>query len=311
MKRERSLTSFASPLFIVACWAAFTVTTFSLHALPDSSPNIAGKYQSQNLALELVLAADGAYSGDLRMTQGQFPLRGHFEAGELKGTGKNNGDVFSFQARLEGDQLLLAMGGATYTLKKQATPSRATAAASAAPDSNSTFTKSSNMTANITSTRSVQINGKAISDHDIQVFEQTYRLKIKDGTYWYDAKTGAWGMMGGPCAGIMMAGLNVGAPMPENASHGNTGTFINGRQLHWLDVVRLRMVLPAVWPGRYWMDAHGNFGFEGGPMLSNIWVAAAQTAQARNSGGGGGGGSFKREGILSTYDKTGCVVIGN
>ena len=59
------------------------------------------------------------------------------------------------------------------------------------------------------------------------------------------------------------------------------------------------MQLGPVYPGRNWMDAQGNVGLEGGPALVNIWVAA----QARSGGG-------RREGILSTYDKTGVAVFG-
>src|SRR2546422_5000638 len=63
-----------------------------------------------------------------------------------------------------------------------------------------------------------------------------------------------------------------------------------------LDVNRLQQVTP-VYRGSYWMDASGNFGLVNGPMLGNIW------ALSQRSGG-------RREGILSTYDKTGAVVIG-
>jgi len=52
-----------------------------------------------------------------------------------------------------------------------------------------------------------------------------------------------------------------------------------------------------VYRGFYWMDANGNFGLVGGPIIGNLW------ALSQRSGG-------RREGILSTYDKTGAVVIG-
>jgi hypothetical protein len=50
------------------------------------------------------------------------------------------------------------------------------------------------------------------------------------------------------------------------------------------------------------MDSFGNFGYEGRPVLGNI-VAIANAAR-------GSGASVRKEGILSTYDKTGAVVIG-
>jgi hypothetical protein len=58
-------------------------------------------------------------------------------------------------------------------------------------------------------------------------------------------------------------------------------------------------------PGRYWMDAAGTFGYVGGPAIGNIyWLANA----ANNRGGGGN--TVRRQGILSTYDKTGVAVFG-
>jgi hypothetical protein len=85
----------------------------------------------------------------------------------------------------------------------------------------------------------------------------------------------------------------------EDASHGDTGVFINGRQLHRVDVARL-MQLGPVNKGRCWMDAQGNIGLEGQPAFGNVWVAAARAQ----------GGVRKKEGILSTYDKTGIAVFG-
>ena len=58
-------------------------------------------------------------------------------------------------------------------------------------------------------------------------------------------------------------------------------------------------------PGRYWMDASGTFGYVGGLAIGNIyWLANA----ANNRGGGGN--TVRRQGILSTYDKTGVAVFG-
>ena len=90
--------------------------------------------------------------------------------------------------------------------------------------------------------------------------------------------------------------LALGGALRRDASNGNTGVVINGRELHWLDVSRLQQVTP-VYRGSYWMDASGNFGLLGGPLMGNLW------ALSQRSGG-------RREGILSTYDKTGAVVIG-
>ena len=62
--------------------------------------------------------------------------------------------------------------------------------------------------------------------------------------------------------------MNLGGLLRQEASNGNTGICINGRQLHMMDVLRLQQVVPMVLPGRRWLDAFGNFGCEGGPLYS-------------------------------------------
>ena len=147
------------------------------------------------------------------------------------------------------------------------------------------------------SCRSVIINGQSLSDQDIQTIESTFRVRVKDGDYWYDRMNGSWGVRGGPTAGFIMAGLNMGGPLPEDASSGDTGVYINGRQLHQIDVARLSLIGP-VYRARCWMDGQGNIGLEGQPAFGNIWLAV------QTLGGG------QKEGILSTWDKTGIAVFG-
>jgi hypothetical protein len=146
--------------------------------------------------------------------------------------------------------------------------------------------------------RSVIINGQRLSDQDIETIERTFQVQVRNGDYWYDRMNGSWGQKGGPTEGFIMAGLNLGGPLRENASNGNTGVFINGRQLHRVDVARLSLLGP-VNQGRCWMDALGNIGLEGQPAFANIWVAAEALS-----------GGSRKEGILSSYDKTGIAVIG-
>jgi len=130
--------------------------------------------------------------------------------------------------------------------------------------------------------RNVTINSVRLSDEQVSALEQMYRVKIQDGAYWYDRYSGAWGVQGGPVAGVIQAGLNLGGPLREDASNGNTGVFINGRHLHLYDVLALQRFMP-VYPGRYWTDANGNFGYEGGPVLGNLWLLS------QSAGGSSGG----------------------
>jgi hypothetical protein len=145
--------------------------------------------------------------------------------------------------------------------------------------------------------RTVIINGVQLGDTEVLAIEHQYRVRLQDGSYWYDRRSGAWGYRGGPTVGVAPPGLDLGGPLASDASNGNTGVFVNGRQLHLQEVIQLQQLLPMVLPGRYWLDAAGNFGYEGGFLLGNVWAIAA-------SRGG------PREGILSSYDKTGIAVIG-
>ncbi len=123
--------------------------------------------------------------------------------------------------------------------------------------------------------RAVVVNRVRLSDQQVQAFERQWRLQVRDGNYWYDKVSGAWGMDGGPTGGWIMPGLELGGPLPADASRGNTGVFINGRELHQLDVAALMRITP-VYQGRWWVDAQGTFGAEGGPAMGNLWLLARQ-----------------------------------
>ena len=72
--------------------------------------------------------------------------------------------------------------------------------------------------------------------------------------------------------------------MPPNCSGGGTGVFVNGRELHPMDVTALQRIIPVV-PGRFWLDARGNGGPEGGAATFNL-IALAQQAGAGSSQSG-------------------------
>ena len=126
----------------------------------------------------------------------------------------------------------------------------------------------------------VVVNGVRLRDEQVAELERTAgatRTRLPDGTYWYDPISGAWGAQSGPTLGFRRAGLRVGGPLRANASNGHTGVFVNGRELHRLDVLALER-LGQVGLGRYWLDALGYFGREGGPMLGNLLRLAEQRA---------------------------------
>ena len=155
----------------------------------------------------------------------------------------------------------------------------------------------------------VFINGARLAADKQRALEQAYRVPIQPGRYWYDAVSGVWGLEGGPAQGQIHPNLQLGPALRGDASKGNTRVFVNGRELHMMDVLALRRCTP-VYPGRYWVLANGIGGYEGGPPSFNL---AALCAAA--SGGGGGGSSTQCENygggqFNCSNSRTGIGMIG-
>ncbi|XP_023539841.1 uncharacterized protein LOC111800397 [Cucurbita pepo subsp. pepo] len=82
----------------------------------------------------------------------------------------------------------------------------------------------------------VSVNGQCISYRMVKKAEKRAG-PIHPGKYWYDSRAGFWGVMGGPCLGIIPPYIEeFDYPMPENCAGGNTGVFVNGRELHLKDL---------------------------------------------------------------------------
>jgi hypothetical protein len=157
--------------------------------------------------------------------------------------------------------------------------------------------------------RAVFVNGTPIPAQQLSALEQQYRTRIADGRYWYDRMSGAWGLEGGPALGIIPPGMMFGGALKANASGGGngrfTGVFINGRELHPQDVAALQ-TFTATPPGRYWVDAQGNGGYEGGPATFNLYYLAQQAASSR-----GGGSWIYRSNItgIGAGGQGGCTYV--
>lgn len=132
--------------------------------------------------------------------------------------------------------------------------------------------------------RQITFNQRRPTGHDLQVLALIERRygPVPDGQYWYDNQTGAAGFWGGPVAALLPPGLELGGPLPANASGGGLGqltnVFVNGRELHPYDVYRLMKVMPVL-PGRYWWDAAGNIGYENGPFIANFSQLVRQSGR--------------------------------
>ena len=95
--------------------------------------------------------------------------------------------------------------------------------------------------------------------------------------------------------------LPMGGKLRPDASKGDTGVWVNGRQLHGTDVAYLQQCTPVI-PGRYWLDAHGNGGVEGGPIQ---WNLALLCSSARQRAGGSFRGRFGS--VLGDGTTTGAI----
>lgn len=82
----------------------------------------------------------------------------------------------------------------------------------------------------------VTVNGKPLSDRVVKKAEKLAG-PIQPGNYWYDFRAGFWGVIGGPCLGIIPPFIEeFNHCLPEKCSGGNTGVFVNGRELHQKDL---------------------------------------------------------------------------
>jgi len=163
------------------------------------------------------------------------------------------------------------------------------------------------------SQETVIVNGAALDAQTLGQLQAAYG-QIAPGRYWYDPVSGLWGRERGPHSGQIMPGLRLGGPLQRNASGNGTSVIINGRAIHPSELAQLQQLFGQVSPGRYWLNAQGIGGYEGGPPQFNLPAAAAQ-----RSGGGGGynrsgpGGHLMSDGNCFGYMSPGgsTVMSGN
>ena len=146
------------------------------------------------------------------------------------------------------------------------------------------------MIENIPKTEKVMINGITLSHSQVAELKNIYGVEPPPGNYWYDTKSGLYGVMGFPAYGLMYAGHDFGI-LSRNVSNGATGVIVNGRELpqsEWF----ICSPLAGSWlqPGTYWLNYNGDAGNAGNPVPSvNLYVNANQNAYG---GTGGGGDNF-------------------
>lgn len=168
----------------------------------------------------------------------------------------------------------------------------------------------------------VVVNGHALEPDRLAALASQFGIAAREGRYWYDPISGAFGLEGQATAGFLPAGLALGGPLRADASGGGDGryggVFVNGRELHPFDIAGLQGLVGNVFPGRYWVDAQGSFGLEGQGPLGNLrWLAQQRGGgsgprSSRPSGCYGSGCDTAHTWVGDNYfsdGKTGCIVM--
>ncbi|XP_047338620.1 uncharacterized protein LOC124942205 [Impatiens glandulifera] len=133
----------------------------------------------------------------------------------------------------------------------------------------------------------VAVNGHPIPDRLLKKAEKLAG-SIQPGNYWYDFRAGFWGLMGGPCLGIIPPYIDeFNKPMPENCSGGNTGVFVNGRELHQKDHELLCMRgLPTARGRSYIIEISGRvLDEESGEELDSLGKLAPTVERSKHGFG--------------------------
>lgn len=113
----------------------------------------------------------------------------------------------------------------------------------------------------------VFVNNVALSQEQIA----GYQIMVPAGRYWYDPQSGLWGAEGGPSLGYIAPSLPLGGPLKADASGTGSGVFINGREIHGIEVMRLMEFFGGpIQQGRYWLGADGVGGVEGQPASFSL-----------------------------------------
>jgi len=275
-------------------------------AYSSQSPGapIDGRYSAQlhgeSIGLEIELDPSGTLSGNMGVGGMMYSIRGKLADGKLSGTMRAFDEELPFSGRfadgaitmrfVEADEYGAEDGGGqdeTLVFRRSdgsgtqiAPPASAAAAPPAAPP------------AAAAAPAGVVINGMTLDQAQIAELTQSYGQPPQPGSYWYDAKSGLYGVAGHAAFGFMLPGHPFGK-LDARASQGDTKVIVNGRELPRLEwATWSRLLGYAIMPGAYWLDAAGNTGYEGSPFPTDNLYAAAQRNAGGAGGGGGGGDNF-------------------
>ncbi|MDH4069971.1 MAG: hypothetical protein OEV30_06070 [Ignavibacteria bacterium] len=253
-----------------------------LFAPPAMDRNYAGTFTAHTEmgTFTLILRQAGAaqYEGELLGEGGMFSLEAGEEGGLLEGTADDGYEILTIQIKRDGDQL-------TFLIFEEDEDG----AAVSGTEESLVFTLSTDVTNGIQESvrEDVRINGMLLTDEQLTALSEVYGKTPMPGDYWYDSRSGLYGAVGFPAYGFMMPD-HLFDSMGSDVSRGNTGVFVNGRELPASEYAVWSYIVGSwIQQGRYWLDHQGNAGYEGDPtVVTNLFVAAQQNSY-RGQGGSG------------------------
>jgi hypothetical protein len=243
------------------------------------------------ITLSLIQDNNGKVTGTISLEGIEYSIKGHQHGNRIIGFLNAYDESLNFSALLDNDNLLLTLSD-TEDMQVEHNDSfetlifqRQKHKAGVTP--NKTMTPEKSKSHEAVGKGKVIINGVALSKKQVSELVKIYNVKPLPGKYWYDARSGLYGVVGFPAFSFMLAGHKYGN-LDRNASNGNTGVFVNGRELpqsEW--AVWSQLLGYIIQPGAYWLDGNGNAGYEGNPIPTENLYMAAQRNAYRGSGSGG------------------------